>query len=472
MVYRDCLTIEERFRRVTSTRVRMVGVLVIGGVLAISWWELLFLPLGASHDGRINGRFGLHVRNFLESGFQGSDFLASMEPFSDVPYTHHPPLLNLLHAVVGSVFGQGEWQLHLIGYLAGVGTVAGLVWLARELELGVGASVVSLALVVTTPMFWIYARLGLGVSLIVALLALWRRHLRTGDHHRALPLVAAITGFGSWVGMLLIAFLSLGGIRDARLRRTAIRTGVAGLGVAVVALVWALGAGQVTELVDHVGNRLQWPAWSEMVSNYRWFYQTLFPGWFQWAILPALVLSVVDRTTRTASAAVIAALGTWTLITPDAALVHDYWTYPLIVPVFLGLATGLDRMRNWLTDGRIVLGVYVVLLVLAVAGFARLPDYRDAYFRVPSDAGGLLRETIPPTDQRVVWIAEGVDPLPRWASYYWNLPTLELIPDNRGSVSDTDLILVRLDRWPHWFAAPEVVREKGRYGLVKGTVIG
>ncbi len=462
-----CLALEERSRDVTTTRLRVAGSIAIGGVLAISWWELLFLPLGASHDGRINGRFGLHVRNFLESGLRGSDFLASMEPFSNVPYTHHPPLLNLLHTTVGSVLGQGEWQLHLIGYVAGLGTVAGLMWLARELELGAAASVASLALVAATPMFWIYARLGLGVSLIVAFLALWQRHRRLGDHHRTLPPAAGITAFGSWMGVLLIILLALRGLRDPHFRGMAIRIGIAGLGAAIVALVWALGAGQVTELVDHVGTRLHWPAWSELVSTYGWFYQTLFPGWFLWGILPALAVSVADRATRSASVAVIAALGVWTLITPGAALVHDYWTYPLLVPVFLGLAVGLDRIGAFLKDGRLALGVYVVLSALAVAGFARLPDYRDAYFRAPSAAGALLKEVAPPFGQVTAWVLEGVDPLPRWVSYYWDLPTAEVNGGNIDQVGDGDLVLIRLDQAPEWTPTQlQPVARQGRYAFV------
>ena len=450
-------------------RVRVAGGLAIGGMLATGWWELLFLPLGASHDGRINGRFGLHVRNFLEGWLPGSGFLASMEPFSDVPYTHHPPLLNVLHAAVGLVLGLGEWQLHLVGYVAGVGTVAGLVWLARELELAGGPSAVALALVAFTPMFWIYARLGLGVSLIVAFLALWYRHRRKGGHCRTLAVTAGLAGFASWLGVLVVVLASVEGSRDTRHRRMAVRMGIAGLGAATVALVWAVGAGDLAELVDHTGDRLRWPAWRDVVDNYLWFYRTLFPGWFRWAILPAIIVSVADRRTRTASAVVLVALGVWTLAAPGAALIHDYWTYPLLVPVFLGLAAGLHRIGSRLADKRMVAGVYVVLLVLAVTGFARLPDYRDAYFRAPSEAGALVREVPAAPGQTTAWVLEGVDPIPRWVSYYWDLPATEIDAGATGRVGDRELVLVRLDRRPGWVQAGlNVEARQGRYALVTG----
>lgn len=466
----DGMPLGSGLRRVSTMRVRVAGGLVIGGVLAASWWGLLFLPLGASHDGRINGRFGLHIRNFLEDGFRESNFLASMEPFSGVPYTHHPPLLNVLHAVLGTVLGQGEWQLHLVGYAAGLGTVAGLVWLARELDLGAGASVVALALVAVTPMFWIYARLGLGVSLIVAFLALRYRCRRMEGHRRVLPLAAGVVGFASWIGVLVVAMSSVQDWKDTRTRRVAVAMGIAGLSAAVLALVWAVGAGQATELVDHAGNRLQWPAWSELADNYRWFYRTLFPGWFRWMILPALVVSVADRRTRPVAATVLAALGIWTLMAPGAALIHDYWTYPLLVPVFLGLAAGLHRIRVIVGDGRIVM--YVVVLALAATGLDRLPDYRDAYFREPSRAGALIRDVPPAPDQEIAWLLEGVDPLPRWVSYYWDLPTSAVTADNIDRVGATELVLIRLDRLPEWVQADlEPETRQGRYALTTGRAL-
>ena len=451
---------------------RVAGGLAIGGVLAAGWWQLLFLPLGASHDGRINGRFGLVVRNFLEAGLPGSGFLASMEPFSDVPYTHHPPLLNILHVVVGSVFGQGEWQLHSIGYVAGLGTVAGLLWLARELDLGPGAPAVALALVAVTPMFWIYARLGLGVSLIVAFLALWCRYRRTGDHRLLLPVAAGVAGFGSWIGVLVVAFASAEGSRDAHCRRTAVWVGIAGLGAATAALVWAVGAGQVAELVGHTGDRLRWPAWSDLVTTYRWFYQTLFPGWFRWAILPALAIALADRRTRMVSMTLLVALGAWSLVAPGAALVHDYWTYPLLAPVFLGLAAGLQRLRDHVASERTTIGVYVVLLVLAATGLARVPDYRDAYFLAPSEAGALIRDVPPAPGQATAWVLEGVDPLPRWVSYYWDLPTEEVNSGNIERIGDGDVVLVRLDQTPEWVQAGlQVEARKGRYALATGHAL-
>ena len=518
------------FRRLDrGSRIAVAGGVVLVAVLAVGWWELLFLPLGASHDGRINGQFGLQVRNFLENGLSGSDFLASRAPFSEQPYVHHPPLLNLMHAMVGSFLGQGEWQLRLIGYLAGLTTVVGLLWLARRLELGAGATVLAMALVAGTPMFWIYARLGLGVSLMVILLGLWIGHLGpagtgparlpgsggpagSGPSLAVLVVVAGAVAFSSWTGVLLVAVLAGWGLLHPGSRSIARLVAGTGAVMLMLTLVWALTVGDAAELAAHAADRRRWPPWDALVENYRWFYGTLYPTWFRWLILPAITAAVVDRRTRLASGAIVVALGVWTLATPDAAYLHDYWTYPLLVPVVLGLAVILDRLVVCLWNGGVVwrrqrcssqgpltkaypqryveeaersdgtpmaarapgcfagrprgtvrpgigsriawkraraLGVAGLVLV-AVLGFRGLAPYRQAYFDAPSDAGGLIRAVGPAPGQEVAWVAVGVDPLALWVSYYWDLPVAEvpLDGDGIGSASGTDLVLVRVDRIP------------------------
>ncbi|MDD9989949.1 MAG: hypothetical protein OXQ31_27020, partial [Spirochaetaceae bacterium] len=291
--------------------------------------------------------------------------------------------------------------------------------------------------------------------------------------------------FSSWTGALLVAvlagwgFLHLGSRRIARL--------VAGTGAVMVllTLVWAFTVGDAAELAAHAADRRQWPPWGALVENYRWFYGTLYPGWFRWLILPALAAAVVDRRTRMASGAIMIALGVWTLATPDAAFIHDYWTYPLLVPVLLGLAVILDRLvvccfaDRPLGTGRPGIGSRIAwkraralgvagLVLLAVLGFRGLAPYRQAYFDAPSDAGGLIRSVGPAPGQEVAWVAKGVDPLAIWVSYYWDLPVAEvpLGGDGIGSASGTDLVLVPVDRIPVPLKeGVQPVAEQGRYAL-------
>ena len=99
-------------------------------------------------------------------------------------------------------------------------------------------------------------------------------------------------------------------------------------------------------------------------------------------------------------------------------------------------------------------------------GLRSLGSYRDAYFHAPSDAGGLVRAVGPAPGQEVALVAEGVDPLARWVSYYWDLPVAEVSPDGIATARGADLVLVRVDRMPVAIeAGVESVAERGRYAL-------
>ena len=135
-----------------DTRVAKVLIGALMAFLAASWWPAFDLPLGNSHEGRVLGQFSLHVANFWELGPMGSSFGAAWEPFSEVPYTHHPPLLTFLHMVVSAIAGQGLFQVKVISYLAGLGTVPALWWVGyrlgfRALPAAVAVVVVPLVLV-------------------------------------------------------------------------------------------------------------------------------------------------------------------------------------------------------------------------------------------------------------------------------------------------------------------------------------
>ena len=133
--------------------------------------------------------------------------------------------------------------------------------------------------------------------------------------------------------------------------------------------------------------------------------------------------------------------------------------------MFLGWAAVLGRAAEHLAGA-------AFLVLASVSGFARLPDYRDAYFRAPSEAGALLQEAGgPASGQLTAWVAEGVDPVPRWVSYYWGLPVSEAAAAvEGGSVGAGDLVLVCLDRLPRWMhPVPEPFAQRGRYALMTGA---
>ncbi len=60
--------------------------------------------------------------------------------------------------------------------------------------------------------------------------------------------------------------------------------------------------------------------------------------------------------------------------------------------------------------------------------------------------------------------------LPRWMSWYWDLPVETLEPDRLDEAAPGDLVLLRWDRLPPW--APDLrtvvsAGDLGRYSLVE-----
>ena len=457
----------------TTNRVWLLGGLALVTTLAVSWWELLFLPLGDSHEGRINGRFGLHLSNFLDDGLVGSGYLSSMAPFVDQPYAHHPPLLNVVQAGVGSVLGEGEWQLHLAGYVGGLVTVAALLWLCREMGFGSWPSLGGVALAMSMPMFWIYARLGLGVAPVLVFLALWVRTQRTPGESTArwLMVAAFAAAFASWTGAAVVLICSLLGLRDAGDRHRAKVIGVVGLCAVGITLAWALGVSTASELFGHVGRRVQAPVgFGEFVDQYRFFYGVLFPAWYRWLIPLALVMALAARRTRVVAGILLVVFGAWTVGLSEAAFVHDYWTYPLLIPVVLGWVVALEWTGTIDRAALFAAGATLAVIVLSFHSL-QTGSMRNAYFNEPSRAGQLLRSLDPAVGQEVGWVAGAIEE-PRWLSYYWRLPSERIDPGLLETIDDDDLVLVRIDRLPPWLTRlPDLVAQEGRYGLTTAAAL-
>lgn len=442
----------------------------LAGVLGASWWWILFLPFGDSHDGRINGRFGIHVRNFLELGPIESGFGSALVPLADGAYAHHPPLLNGIQIAVGALLGTGEWQLHLVGWLAGMATVLLVVAVLRGLEIGWAPALVAVGLTAATPMFWIYARLGLGMAPGLALVWLVLRHRSVGTERASWPLRIA-TAFAvatSWPNGLLAAVLALWMFR--RHRRAALDMAASGMVAAVLVAGWILQGTDVTELAGHVEARVSPPVGLDgFLAQYRFFYTTLFPTWYLWLMIPALVAGLAARATRPVVAILLGVAVAWTIALPEAAYVHDYWTYPALGPVMIGLAVLIEFAGGWAWWRQaVVSGALAVLAAVSFVGLVGGP-YPEAYFRSPAEAGRLLRSSEPAPGQEVGFVA-GPIALPRWMAYYWDVDVVTLDEATIAGVRPTDLVLVRLDAPPDW-AGPidpaTVVAGSGRYALVR-----
>ena len=148
---------------------------------------------------------------------------------------------------------------------------------------------------------------------------------------------------------------------------------------------------------------------------------------------------------------------------------HDYWIFPLLLPVWLGTAAlvGIvsEHAETWVTI--VVVGVAAVGLIIG-ANALLTSEVPDVYYNDRVEAGTFVRGLAPP-DQDIAWAMRAV-PTPRWVAYYWDLPTELLDPEDLADIPDDEVVLVRLDWLPHEFdrdvVVDSAVESSGGYLLV------
>jgi len=455
-------------------------VLVVGlmAFLAVTWAFSFGLPLGNSHEGRILGQFALHVRNFWDLGPAGSSFGADWTPFSDVPYTHHPPLLTGFHLLVSAVLGQGLWQLKAISYLSGLATVPALYWVGRRMGFGALPVAAATGALVATPWWWVYGRLGLGFlpNLAMVGMVLLLVDEATG---RGLRRAAAATGAAvaaSWQGAFLAPLLWLWLWRRRGLDRTVIVMGAAVAVGALAVLVWVTQGGGVSELTDHAGNRMGVDRTVGEFLDRQWtFARGLLPVWYLVLALPALVAGLADSRSRTLTGMLATMVVVFAVVPSDNAWVHDYWNFPVLMALFPGFAALADRAVRALPGLRrgVAEGAVVVLVVTAL--FALAPEANhEKYFAAPAEAGRLVETIGPAAGQDTAWHTPQVA-WPTWVSRAWGLePSAVASMEDLATVGDDDRVVVRLDRLPAFVdrsVADEVLAVRGTYAVVAGAVL-
>ena len=451
-------------------------------VAALWWsWKASFgLALGDSHEGRVLGQFALHVANFWDLGPSDSSWGADWQPFSEVPYTHHPPLLTWIHVAVSAVFGQGLGVLKSVSYLAGLATVPAFVRVGRRLGFATLPVVAATAVAVATPFWWVYGRLGLGfLPNLLMVGAIWRASQRRSRRRATTAAVATLVAVtASWHGAFLAPLLWLWLFRRSGLRQVTRRV-AAGLvlGALVVAL-WVFQGAGLGELADHAGTRvgMDW-TWGEFAQRQWRFARGLLPWWYLGAALPAFAAGLWDDRSRYLTGALCLMVVVFALVPADNAWRHDYWNFPVLMALFPGFVALFSLFGDWLgrstgfLAGRFVeVGVVVVAVSMLFAVSA--DDLHRDYFEKPSKAGDLVAAVEPPDGQEVVWHVPGV-PWPTWISHAWGLPpAVVATSDDLAEVPDEDLVVVRFGRMPAFVDSDALSHASiavGDYGVLTGA---
>ncbi len=192
------------------------------------WLPDLGLPLGNSDDGRILGLFGLQARNFWDLGAVDSRFGAVVEPYvravydvapragpplDAVTYAHHPPLQVIMSVVSTGVLGDSVAALRVPGMLVGAATAVFMASLLRSRGLAWGPTLLAVAAMASTGFYYVYARISVSFSLLLAAIAAVSWALRSDNRRGRDALVvaglAALAALQSWIGIAAMGLVML-----------------------------------------------------------------------------------------------------------------------------------------------------------------------------------------------------------------------------------------------------------------------
>ena len=492
-----------RGRRIGRLRSGWTGVAVLSLAVLAVWLPDLNLPLGNSDDGRILAFSGLKAHNFWDLGPLESDWGARVDPFvraefdvapgTDPPaeavtYAHHPPLKDWLSIVSAGLLGDSLAALRIPAFLMGAATLAFMASLLRACGLRWGPVLLAIGAMACTGFFYVYGRLGVSFSLLVACAAAvaWLRPIDRPPRWALIGTgaLAALAAMHSWIGLvslgplaawLFASRLQRGGPSGrglplrGRLARgwsasvTALVVGAV-VGAAVTA-AWMLSASGLSELVDRFafrfGNDVSTAAeqhrfgFGQFLSR-QWSFATeelLVPPWLRILLVPALVAGLVDKRTRVCTAITLALAAALTFGLQQGAWIHRLWNFPWLVPTTIGLAALLDRARRMVperlrTAAAIAGGAALAATLLAVAAGST----RDRYISDPADLGEALEQAAAASEARqaeVAWTGPGL-PTPRWASYYLDVPVWDLEQSRLHELDQSDLVILRASRAPEF----------------------
>lgn len=495
------------------TRLRngwMAAILLPLAALAI-WLPDIDLPLGNSDDGRLVAFSGLHARSFWDMGPLESRLGARVDPFvrpefgvaprtdppvAAVTYAHHPPLKEFLSIGSAGLFGENLPALRIPIFLLGAATLLFMASLLRACDLRWGPILLAVGAMACTGFFYVYGRLGVSFSLLVASAASAAWLVKSERPSRlalfGMGALAALAAMQSWINLAGLGLLA-GWIFANRLRRcrdpvaqaarrpsaiwdrakegwspalTAFTVGAAiGTAITVAWMLYATGFSELSEQVGvRVSNRVTSgdPTSSFTIGEFlsrQWRFATeelLVPPWLRLLLVPALLAGLIDRRTRVPTTITLTVAAALTFGVPQGAWIHRLWNFPWLVPVTIGLAALLDAARRKLPTRLRGAAAIAAGAAVAVTMFAVITgSTRDRYITNPAHVGEALEQVSGSPEAaraELAWTGPGL-PAPRWVSYYLDIPVWELDEDRFGDIANSDIVIVRASRVPDFFPA-------------------
>ena len=470
----DSVAISPDERRLRRDRLGWIGIAAIGSVVAVSWLRFLNAPFGDNSFGRVGGRYALHVRNLYEDGLFGSSWSANWKPYYQTPYAHHPPLLNVLDAVIGVLPGEAPYQVMLAPHLLALIAIPAAAALLRGLGIGWLPALLSVGAMTATGYYLVHSPIMFDIGpILLSAAVVVRLRSAPAPSPRLLALgctAAVVVTLGSWPGIVVGALLATWLYVSRHGDRTAVAVAIATAAGMAGSLLFMFGVHGWDALADQLETRTGDVEFGlgEFLGRQWDYVDDLLPVWYLPIFPAALIAGVVDRRTRllTSVSAVLAA--GWVGVLRNGSFIHDYWAYLVLIPGLIGMAALGDRVAGLLRKHQaqagpalaVVAAMFIALSLFTKAFGAFARDQRDR----PADAGRLASAYHPPDGQRFAWQL-GVDGA-RWLAYYWDRP----IPPLEGAALTStaepgELVFVDLDNRPAWLPYEAVARAVAVRGL-------
>lgn len=364
-----------------SSAVAMALLVAFAVVFLVQAWPRIEAPFGDSHDGENAAVWGLASRAIRNQGLLQSRAGARLADHGEL-YAHHPPLISTETATVETVAGTTPVSTRAPAWLGSLASLLLLYWLLRLYGIRRVPSALGVVIGFGSPMFFLYGSmldtLQIGLPLVIALLAVRRRHERTGRPRSAvIAAVAALTVLASWEGALLAGLLAVAdGVAMARDRRRRRLGTMAGVTVGVVILLawlwWA--AGSFGPILDQLGTRSGYGSrttgWATFLHLQGVYLGALFAPTALLALIPGAYLASRSRRLRPVFVVTLVAPIVYALALRDGASNHDYWNYWLVVPLAIAAAALAQRLferaEQHAVPPAVVVGAAVAAAVVAV----------------------------------------------------------------------------------------------------------
>ncbi|MDH3499667.1 MAG: hypothetical protein OEM97_06065 [Acidimicrobiia bacterium] len=445
-------------RRSTRMWVQVAFVVV---ALAASWAPIVDNPLGDDWEGRLLGRFALQTHNFWSDGAVASSFATSLDPYRPgFNYAHHPPLTNGLMTVATGVFGVGPWQLRLVPMLAAAVSLILLAAVLRRFavrETLVGPTVLFVA---ALPLFWSFARAGLGIAPLLAVV--WLLALPPEAQRRWSGPIALVGVLASWAGALSVLGAMIVMIRARSPAFRALAIG-AFMGAAITA-IWILNATSMTELLGHAATRTLGGvfAFSDFTRQQLAFTVGGMTVIGLLVAIPATAYAFARTPAREPLLIITVAATIVLTALNQAAFSRSFLALPFVAVFGISVGVSAEAIARRV-DGRARLLGGVLTLASVMMFFTFILTARPYTLSAEaSDAGFLLEDVDKPPDVELLYIDEAII-APRWAAWLWDVEVAA--PD--GSPHEGAVILTSTAERPPWIGEAVVIAVRGDYLLLR-----